>query len=76
MLAERARYLRDMWLGKGCNHPRIETEYFKGKRTGGQICTSCGKELTDEEIKKLENHNRNNRLVKAENQIFDRPGNS
>lgn len=73
MLAERARYLRDKWQDRPCPHSRMEKEYFKGERTRGQTCTSCGKEFTDREVNKLENRNRARRQGKANNHFFDRP---
>lgn len=60
MQAEQAKYLRNQWDDKPCNHPKLVKEYIRGAQTGDFICTTCGKvffsrEEADQDLKNKEN---------------------
>jgi hypothetical protein len=45
MLRRTALRLMKEWIGKRCDHPSIENEFFLGKETGNKVCAVCGRTI-------------------------------
>ena len=44
--------LRKAWIEKGdspYDHPTVEKEYYLGAHTGDDVCTTCGRVVTEHE---------------------------
>lgn len=50
MQHEEARALRKVWGDKPCDHPKVEKEYYLGSDTGDKVCTTCGREVGDDDF--------------------------
>lgn len=44
-----AMKLRKAWGEDPCDHPNLEKEYYLGSDTMDYVCTTCGKEFTNQE---------------------------
>lgn len=49
MQHDKAKYLREDWGDKPCEHPSFEKEYYLGADTSDFVCSTCGAEFTREE---------------------------
>lgn len=60
---KKAEELRKLWGNKPCSHPKLEPETHLGygfvqEKTGDWVCTQCGEDFTDEEVKQIKHKNK------------------
>jgi hypothetical protein len=56
MQMSKAAELQKEWAAKGsppCDHPRLESEFYLGTRTGDKICATCGEDFSPHQLRQM-----------------------